>query len=122
MRVVFAGTPEVALPALEAIAASDHDLVGVVTRPDAPSGRGRKLVPSPVCQPLPSAVAIGISTPGAARSTNRDLLEKPAIALARSLAATVSTCGMLAGYPSGLPTSPSLPEAATTSVPFLIAS
>ncbi|GAB2855613.1 methionyl-tRNA formyltransferase [Nocardioides pacificus] len=48
MRVVFAGTPEVALPALDAIVASDHELVGVVTRPDAPSGRGRKLVPSPV--------------------------------------------------------------------------
>ena len=50
MRVVFAGTPEVALPALEAIAASNHDLVGVVTRPDAPSGRGRKLVASPVAR------------------------------------------------------------------------
>ena len=48
MRVVFAGTPEVALPALEAIVASQHDLVGVVTRPDAPAGRGRKLVASPV--------------------------------------------------------------------------
>ena len=50
MRVVFAGTPEVALPALEAVAASRHELVGVVTRPDAPSGRGRKLVASPVAQ------------------------------------------------------------------------
>jgi methionyl-tRNA formyltransferase len=48
MRVVFAGTPEVAVPALDAIAASSHELVGVVTRPDAPSGRGRKLVASPV--------------------------------------------------------------------------
>ena len=48
MRVVFAGTPEVAVPALEAIAASAHELVGVVTRPDAPSGRGRKLTESPV--------------------------------------------------------------------------
>jgi len=48
MRVVFAGTPEVALPALDAIAASAHELVGVVTRPDAPSGRGQKLVASPV--------------------------------------------------------------------------
>jgi methionyl-tRNA formyltransferase len=48
MRVVFAGTPEVALPALEAIAASNHDLVGAVTRPDAPAGRGRHLVASPV--------------------------------------------------------------------------
>ena len=50
MRVVFAGTPEVAVPALDAIAASRHVLVGVVTRPDAPSGRGRKLVASPVAQ------------------------------------------------------------------------
>ena len=48
MRLVFAGTPEVAVPALDAIAASRHELVGVVTRPDAPSGRGRKLVASPV--------------------------------------------------------------------------
>ncbi len=48
MRVVFAGTPEVALPSLEAIADSGHDLVGVVTRPDAPAGRGRRLTPSPV--------------------------------------------------------------------------
>lgn len=48
MKVVFAGTPEVAVPALDAIAASDHELVGVVTRPDAPSGRGRKLKESPV--------------------------------------------------------------------------
>lgn len=48
MRVVFAGTPDVAVPALEAVAASDHDLVGVITRPDAPSGRGRRLTASPV--------------------------------------------------------------------------
>lgn len=50
LRVVFAGTPEVAVPALDAIAASAHELVGVVTRPDAPSGRGRRLTPSPVAQ------------------------------------------------------------------------
>lgn len=48
MRLVFAGTPEVAVPALDALAASDHELVGVVTRPDAPAGRGRRLVASPV--------------------------------------------------------------------------
>lgn len=48
MRVVFAGTPEIALPALEAVHASGHQLVGVVTRPDAPAGRGRKLAASPV--------------------------------------------------------------------------
>jgi len=50
MRVVFAGTPEVAVPALDAIHASSHELVAVVTRPDAPAGRGRKLVESPVAQ------------------------------------------------------------------------
>ena len=50
MRVVFAGTPEVALPSLDAVAASRHELVGVVTRPDAPAGRGRALVASPVAR------------------------------------------------------------------------
>ncbi len=50
MRVVFAGTPAVALPTLRAVAQSGHDLVGVVTRPDAPAGRGRRLVASPVAQ------------------------------------------------------------------------
>jgi methionyl-tRNA formyltransferase len=48
LRLLFAGTPQVAVPALEAIAASAHELVGVVTRPDAPSGRGRRLARSPV--------------------------------------------------------------------------
>ena len=50
MRIVFAGTPEVALPALEAVAASRHELVGVVTRPDAPAGRGRRLLAAPVAE------------------------------------------------------------------------
>ncbi|GAA1522676.1 methionyl-tRNA formyltransferase [Kribbella lupini] len=50
MRLVFAGTPEVSVTALEAIVASGHELVAVVTRPDAPAGRGRKLVASPVAQ------------------------------------------------------------------------
>lgn len=48
VRLVFAGTPAVALPALAAVAASGHELVAVVTRPDAPAGRGRGLVRSPV--------------------------------------------------------------------------
>lgn len=48
MRLIFAGTPAVALPALDAIAASDHELLAVVTRPDAPAGRGRGLLRSPV--------------------------------------------------------------------------
>jgi methionyl-tRNA formyltransferase len=47
MRIVFAGTPAVTIPSLEAIAASGHDLLAVVTRPDAPAGRGRHLMRSP---------------------------------------------------------------------------
>ncbi len=48
MRIVFAGTPEVAVPSLNALADSSHELLAVVTRPDAPVGRGRRLQPSPV--------------------------------------------------------------------------
>lgn len=47
MRLVFAGTPSVAIPPLDAIEASGHELIAVVTRPDAPAGRGRRLVRSP---------------------------------------------------------------------------
>ncbi|WP_340295772.1 methionyl-tRNA formyltransferase, partial [Aquipuribacter hungaricus] len=48
MRLVLAGTPEVAVPSLRALLASRHDVVGVVTRPDAGAGRGRRSRPSPV--------------------------------------------------------------------------
>lgn len=48
MRLVFAGTPEPAVPSLRMLAESDHDIVGVVTRTDAPVGRKRVLTPSPV--------------------------------------------------------------------------
>jgi methionyl-tRNA formyltransferase len=48
VRLLFAGTPEVALPALEALVASRHEVIGVLTRPDARSGRGRRRHPSPV--------------------------------------------------------------------------
>lgn len=49
MRLVFAGTPAVALPTLAALAASErHEVVAVVTRPDAARGRSKRLVPSEV--------------------------------------------------------------------------
>ncbi|WP_030157482.1 methionyl-tRNA formyltransferase [Streptomyces sp. NRRL S-244] len=51
MKLVFAGTPEVAVPALDALIASGrHEVAAVVTRPDAPAGRGRRLVASPVAE------------------------------------------------------------------------
>lgn len=48
LRVVYAGTPEFAVPALQALLASKHQVVAVYTQPDRPAGRGRKLQFSPV--------------------------------------------------------------------------
>ena len=48
MRIVFGGTPDVAIPSLDALVKSRHEILAVVTRPDAPSGRGKKLAASPV--------------------------------------------------------------------------
>jgi methionyl-tRNA formyltransferase len=48
LRVLFFGTPEFAVPTLRALAASRHTLVGVVSQPDRPRGRGRELQPTPV--------------------------------------------------------------------------
>ena len=50
MRLVLAGTPDTAVPSLQALLASRHEVVAVVTRPDARAGRGRTLAPSPVKQ------------------------------------------------------------------------
>ncbi len=59
MRLVFAGTPEPAVPSLRRLAASDHDIAAVVTRRDAPLGRRRVLTPSPVAS---AADELGLET------------------------------------------------------------
>ncbi len=48
LRVIFAGTPEFAATALQALLDSRHEVIAVYTQPDRPAGRGRKLTPSPV--------------------------------------------------------------------------
>ncbi len=48
MRVLFMGTPDFALPTLDALYKSGYDVVGAVTQPDKPRGRGHHLMPSPV--------------------------------------------------------------------------
>lgn len=48
LRVIFAGTPDFAVPALDALIKAGHEIVLVLTQPDRPSGRGMKLKPSPV--------------------------------------------------------------------------
>jgi methionyl-tRNA formyltransferase len=48
VKLVFAGTPDVAIPSLRLLADSPHEIQAVITQPPAPSGRGRKITPSPV--------------------------------------------------------------------------
>ncbi|MEL6711264.1 MAG: methionyl-tRNA formyltransferase [Pseudomonadota bacterium] len=48
LRIVFAGTPDFAVPSLQALLDSEHQVVAVYTQPDRPAGRGRKLAASPV--------------------------------------------------------------------------
>ncbi|WP_151523258.1 methionyl-tRNA formyltransferase [Serinicoccus kebangsaanensis] len=66
MRVVFAGTPEAAVPSLRALLTSRHDVAGVLTRADARAGRGRSLRPSPVREVAEQA-GIPVLTPGSLR-------------------------------------------------------
>ena len=48
MKIVFMGTPEFAVPSLEALVAAGHQVVGVFSQPDKPKNRGMKLQPTPV--------------------------------------------------------------------------
>src|SRR3954468_3711203 len=69
LRIAFAGTPQFALPALRVLLASRHRVVGVLTQPDRPAGRGQQLRASPIkllaaTQPdLPIAQPATLKTP-----------------------------------------------------------
>jgi methionyl-tRNA formyltransferase len=73
VRVVFAGTPETALPTLEALVASRHEVAAVITRPDAPSGRGRSLRPSPVAE---AAAEHGIEVLKPTKPSDPDFMDR----------------------------------------------
>jgi methionyl-tRNA formyltransferase len=73
VRLVFAGTPSVALPSLEALLASRHEVVAVLTRPDAPAGRGRTLVASPVKE---RALAAGLEVLTPAKPSEPDFVDR----------------------------------------------
>lgn len=74
MRLVFAGTPEPAVVALEKLIASEHEVVAVLTRPDAKKGRGRTLHPSPV-KALAQEHGIEVLTPEKLKG-NEEVKEK----------------------------------------------
>jgi methionyl-tRNA formyltransferase len=67
LRVAFAGTPDFSVPALEALVASSHTVVGVLTQPDRPKGRGRQITAGPV-----KAAALAHSIPVAQPVTLKD--------------------------------------------------
>jgi len=92
MRVLFAGTPEVALPSLEALLGSRHEVVAVLTRPDAPTGRGRHFRPSPV-KARAEAAGVPVLTP-------RTLRDPDVVA---SLAALDMECAAVVAYGALLP-------------------
>lgn len=58
LKIIYAGTPEFAVPSLKALSNSDHEIIAVYTQPDRPAGRGRQLQPGPVKQ-----VALDLSIP-----------------------------------------------------------
>lgn len=74
MRVVFAGTPEPAVVALQRLIDSEHEVVAVLTRPDARRGRGRTLHPSPV-KALAQEHGIEVLTPESLRE-NEEVRER----------------------------------------------
>ncbi|MCL2516904.1 MAG: methionyl-tRNA formyltransferase [Microbacteriaceae bacterium] len=90
MRIVFAGTPAVAVPTLDALAAGRHEIVGVVTRADAPLGRKRVLTPSPVGA---RAAELGLNTIKANRLREAETAE--VAALAPDLGVIVAYGGLL---------------------------
>jgi methionyl-tRNA formyltransferase len=73
VRLLFAGTPATALPSLDALLGSHHEVAAVLTRPDAPAGRGRRLTPSPVALRADEA---GVEVLKASRLRDPDLLDR----------------------------------------------
>lgn len=89
MRVAFAGTPDFALPTLLALMGSPHQLVGVLTQPDRPRGRGQRLSPSPV------KAAAGTSVPLAQPQSLRSAEARAPLAAWRPDVLVVVAYGLL---------------------------
>lgn len=92
LRVVFFGTPRFAVPTLEALLASSHQVVGVVTQPDRPRGRGQRVTAAPV-----KAVAVQHGLP---------LLQPPTLrdgAITSGVAAWRPDLGVVAAYGNLIP-------------------
>lgn len=100
MRLIFAGTPAAAVPSLKALIASHHEVVAVVTRPDARQGRGRASAQSPVRQ-IAEAGGIEVLTP--AKTSDPDFVDRLA-ELAPDAAPVVAYGGLIPPHLLDLPT------------------
>ncbi|WP_287929767.1 methionyl-tRNA formyltransferase [Arthrobacter sp.] len=89
MRILFAGTPAVALPSLEALRTAGHQIVAVLTRPDAPLGRKRILTPSPVAA---RAAELGLPV---IKADKVDAAAREAVTAARPEVAAIVAYGAL---------------------------
>ena len=98
MRVLFAGTPAVAVPSLNALVQAGFDVVAVLTRPDAPIGRKRVLTPSPVAA---RAAELGIQVMHAAR-INEETMSRISAA-SPDVAAIVAYGGLVPPAALGIP-------------------
>src|SRR5687767_5782522 len=92
LRVVFFGTPAFAVPTLERLIRSRHSVVGVVTQPDRPRGRGQQVTEGPVKQ-LAGSVRLAVLQP---ERLGRDAFDAPLSALAADI-------GVVAAYGKILP-------------------
>jgi methionyl-tRNA formyltransferase len=93
MRLLFAGTPAAALPSIEALLRSRHEVIAVLTRPDARSGRGRRLRPSPVAE---RALSGGLEVLRPRQLTDEQFLAR--------LAELAPDCAPVVAYGALLPT------------------
>jgi len=105
------GTPDFAVPSLERLLESDHEVVGVVTQPDRPRGRGRKWAPTPIKR-LASAYGLPVWTPKrlkdrafleALRALESDLFAVVAFRILPPEVLEIATLGAINVHPSLLP-------------------
>lgn len=94
MRLIFMGTPDFAVPALDALVAAGHEIAAVYCQPPRPAGRGKALQPSPV-QRRAEALGLEVRTP----ATRRDPDEQARFAAFEADAAIVAAYGLILPKP-----------------------
>lgn len=94
LKIIYAGTPEFAVPALESLLQSEHEVLAVYTQPDRPAGRGRKLLQSPV-----KACALAHDIPLLQPQSFNDTLELTRLAGFKADLMVVAAYGLLLPVP-----------------------